>query len=468
MIPSVFPIKAIKKDIPFDFWKHPEINNSDKSYCSHIYFDNFDIYQNECVLSSNCFLVKYRQNIYVITCRHSILGCFRYEIIINKKNYQLSKIIDIPEFDTSILKIDREVDLEKYYILDIDNIDIKINEINKVSIYCHNKIFNVNFLKFIENDIGNESFAVIPEICLRFKSKNSIFGFSGSPCFDSNDNFIGHVFSYDDNNASINIIPAYCLKYIFTEMISKSIINLKTIIIEGSICSIFDDTTNTNFNAYRIKKSIPIEYKIYELEKNFNFKENMLITKIDNLEINKDGKIFFDKMNIYLTPQTYILLNNNLDYIKIDGYDIIDGNYLEFSINIIPEILLNYMVFSDYVNTNVVIYKNLVFIELNRDIINLVQDIEKNSKLQEILINPYTKKFNKQIVLIDIIDNVNLQNEKLNGFKINLEKNNLMFLNKINKKNINNLHELFEEIHSNKENSFSFNTNNKKYKNLLY
>jgi hypothetical protein len=194
----------------------------------------------------------------------------------------------------------------------------------------------------------------------------------------------------------------------------------------------------------------------------------MLITKINNLLINKEGKVFFDKMNIYLTPQTYVLLNNNLEYIQIDGYDIIDGNYSEFTVNIIPEILLNYMPFSEYGHNKVVIYKNLVFTELNREIMNLVPVMNKNSKLREILDNPYTKKFNKQIILIDILENITLHNDKLKAFKTNLEKNSFIFVNKINKKNVNNLEDLLNEINNISENNFSFDTNNKKYKTLLY
>ncbi len=483
MLP-VFCIKAIKKDIPFDFWKHPRIsNNYDKTqHSTIIHFDNLDnslindIYQNESILTSNCFLVSNKNEIYVVTCRHSVFECFKYDIIIDKKSYNLTKVFDIPEFDTTILKIDdnhscSNINFEKYKIIDIDKLDcnISINQIEKLYIRSHNKSINVNFLKTIENDVGNETFTVIPEICLKVKSKiTNIFGLSGSPCVDSENKFIGHVFSYDDNNSSINIIPAYCLKYIFNEIMPKSIDRLKTIVIEGSICSIYDDTNNINLNAYKIKKTNSIDYKIYESEKSFVFKEKMLVTKINNLEINKEGNIFFDKINMFISPQSYVLLNNDLEYLKIDGYDMIDGNYSEFTVNIIPEILINYMPFSQYNNKNVVVYKNLVFVELNRDIINLVDDIEKNIKLTEILKNPYSKKLTKQIVLIDILENVSEPNEKLKNFKNNLDKNYFMFLNKINKKNINSFGDLMNEINSTSESNFTFDTSNKKYRNLLY
>jgi hypothetical protein len=484
MIPAVFCIKSVKKEIPFDFWKHAKFNDLDKtqiSHISHIHLNKLDntlvdeIYQKESILSSNCFLVRYRSEIFVITCRHSIHECYKYEIIIEKKPYELNKIIDIPEFDTTVLKIiniSKDLELEKYDIIDINTLDCKVDDIKKILICSHNKSININFLKIIENDVGNESFAVIPQICLEIKKKSNNFGLSGSPCFDSKKGFIGHVFTYDDCNTSINIIPAYCLKYIFTELLSKSIIKLKTINIEGtnssnvSLCSIYDDDTKLNLNAYKIKKTNHIEYKLYGLEKTFHLKENMLITKIDNLPINKEGKVLFDTLNTYLMPQTYILLNNNLDYIKIDGYELIDGNYSAFSVNIIPEVLLNHMLFSEFDN-NIIIYKNLVFTELSREILNLC-DINKNKKLMEILDNPYSKKFNKQIILIDILDNISLPDDKLKVLKNNLQKHSFIFLNKFNKKNITNLEDLYSNMSNTSENNFSFDMTNKKYKNLLY
>ena len=480
MIPAVFCIKSVKKEIPFDFWKHAKFNDLDKRHIVQVNINKNDTeyqnYQNESVLSANCFLVKYCSEIFVVSCRHSILDCYKSEIIIEKKPYELNKIIDISEFDTSILKIvnlSKDIDLEKYDIINIDTLDCKIDDIKKILINCHNKSINMNFLKIIENDVGNETFAVILQICLELKKKSNIFGLSGSPCFDSSNKFIGYVFTYDDCNTSINIIPAYCLKYIFMELLSKSINKLKTINIEGSnssnvsLCSIYDDNTKINLNAYKIKKTIPIEYKLYDSEKSFNLKENMIITKIDNLHINKEGKVFFNTLNTYLMPQTYILLNNNLDYIKIDGYELIDGNYSDFSVNIIPELLLNHMLFSEFKN-NIIIYKNLVFAELNREILNLCKDINKNKKLKEILDNPYTKKFNKQIVLIDILDNSNYPNDKLKLLKSNLELNSFIFLNKVNKKNITNLEDLYKIIGDIDENNFNFDITNKKYKTLLY
>ena len=153
-------------------------------------------------------------------------------------------------------------------------------------------------------------------------------------------------------------------------------------------------------------------------------------------------------------------------YIKIDGYELIDGNYSAFSVNIIPEVLLNHMLFSEF-DSNIIIYKNLVFIELNREILNLC-DINKNKKLIEILNNPYTKKFNKQIILIDILDNISLPDDKLKVLKNNLEKHSFIFLNKFNKKNISNLEDLYSKMSNMSENTFSFDIANKKYKNLLY
>ena len=86
-------IESKKKEIPFDFWKHPKFNNFNSS-CNNIIinFDNYnnnfidEIYKNESVSVSNGFLVNYRDNIYVITCYHGIKNGFENKILINTKN----------------------------------------------------------------------------------------------------------------------------------------------------------------------------------------------------------------------------------------------------------------------------------------------------------------------------------------------------------------------------------------------
>ena len=125
------------------------------------------------------------------------------------------------------------------------------------------------------------------------------------------------------------------------------------------------------------------------------------------------------------------------------------------------------MLFSEF-DSNIIIYKNLVFTELSREILSLSNDINKNKKLMEILDNPYSKKFNKQIILIDILDNISLPDDKLKVLHSNLQKHSFIFLNKFNKKNITNLEDLYSKMSNTSENNFSFDMANKKYKNLLY
>ena len=472
-------IKSTKKDVPFDFWKNPKISHFDKTLTNNalIHFDNLDnslinkIYQNDCVNTSNGFFINFRGDKYVITCRHSIINCYKSEILVNNKYYEISKVIDIPEFDTSVFKVnDTSINLDKYVCIDILNTKTHISKsIDEATIISYNKTIKTKFIKMIENDVGNEYFTVIPQLCLELKNKSSMFGLSGSPCFDNKNNFIGHVFSYDDDNNSINLIPVYCLKYIFQKLLPKSIFKLKTINLEGSLCSIFDDITQSNLYAYKIKQTSPIEYKIYDTDKNFSFRENMLITKIDDNILTKDGKIFLKYINDYVTPQTYGLFRNHSNYIIIDGYELIDGNYKEFSLKIIPELLLEYMVFSEIGHNKIVIYKNLVFTELNREILNFIPVIDKKSKIKEILDNPYDKKYNKKIILIDILENSSEDSDKLKKMKLTLNKNSFLFLNKINKKCISTLEELSVELLNINESNFAFDiNNNKKYQKLIY
>ena len=115
----------------------------------------------------------------------------------------------------------------------------------------------------------------------------------------------------------------------------------------------------------------------------------------------------------------------------------------------------------------------MVFAELSREMIELVKVINKDSSIREKLENPYTKNNSKQIVLIDILKTKVKSDKSKND--ANLKKlmkhysnNNLIFVNKVNKKGVDTLEELLETISKTAENNFTFEVKKATYKNLDY
>ncbi len=471
-------IESKKKDIPFDFWKHPKFNNFNSS-CNNIIinFDNYnnnfidEIYKNESVSVSNGFLVNYRDNIYVITCYHGIKNGFENKILINNYEYFLKPFINILEFDLAIFTINNFnlENKEKNNIINIHDIDTKIPEINtKIKIITNKNTINTKIVNISESDIGNQTFSIIPQIHVKNNKKklSDLFGISGSMCIDNKNNLIGYVFSLNPDENTINIIPSYCLKYVFTYIVPNNIKYLKSININGNLCSIYDDIKTTTSYAYKINKTENIEYKDNK-NKYFNFKKGMLICEIDNNILDENGKIYFDLIGIPISIKTYILLNNK-DLINIKGYETLNGKYNSFEINIEPENLMDYMIFSLEGHNKIVIYKNFIIAELSRDLLDLIKVINKDSKIKERLENPYFKKYHKELVLIDIIDKYSDNDKHIENLKKKFNENNLIFLNKLNKKNIYSLEELSNELKNNNENNFIFEIKKSTYKTLTY
>jgi hypothetical protein len=461
-------IISIHRDIPFDFWKHPRIHNIKNSGFNNvlIHFDNLDnsfvheLYQNDIMNISNGYFVYDRGYLYVITCFHSIKNCHINKAIFEDKEYILNKCIEVPEFDTAVFKIDISINEElisKYNFIELNKLDTIVPNIKEdVKIHSHESIIKTKVLDIIEGDSGNDTFATIPQISLKkTKDFKSLFGLSGSACYT--DKFIGHVFSYNGESNYVNIIPAYCLKYIFSYMLMGNIKFLKSIILEGNICKIKED--DKTMHAYKIDKNLPIEYKTEE--KSYNFKKGSLIFEFDKMPISESGKIYFEQMNIFVTPQVYTLLNNQKENFQVKGYELVTGNYSIFETKIVPINLIDNVIFSSKGHYKILIYKNLIFCELSRDILDLisVDDIKLKDKLE----NPYTKKYSKGIILIDILDKCT---EKISNLKKNI--NNFVFLNKINKKPIDTLEDLSIEINNSETNSFMFELKKSTYKNFVY
>ena len=362
---TTIEIISKKKNIPFDFWKNPKVSSMYEN--SLIHFDNMDnyliqeIYQNESTLLSSGYLVSYRGNIYAVTCYHGVKDCYEFSTNLNKTKLKLNLYFEIADFDMAILTFEKDINetteiIKNYNIIDIFSIATEIPDINN-NIKLNN--MKSKIINYCEGQNGNELFTTIPQICIERPielEKSKVFGVSGSPCFLKK-KYIGQVFSYNLVKDLINIIPAYCLKYAFMFMLPNKIHFLKSLLIDGDLCKIKDDGEKL-ISAYKINKSNQIEYNIFEEDKKFTLKKNMIIYEIDKNEFNTDGNIFFKDMNIFVSPCVYILLNNHKKYFEIKGYEFSSGNYDKFNVIIEPINLINNMIFTINGHKKIIIYKN--------------------------------------------------------------------------------------------------------------
>lgn len=469
-------IESIKREVPFDFWKNSGINTIlDDNKIIDLY--NLDeqlinsSFESKSINTSEGYFVLNEGNIYIVTCYHGIKDCYYNNILLENTKYPLNLVFNIPEFDMSVFTVSNlSRDLIKCKIHDITLVKTVLPKVEeKIKLVNNKKIIKTKVKEIIEEDTGSNFFTSITQICVnRTKDITNLFGLSGTPCYNKDDEFIGHVFSYNPDTNNINILPSYCLKYVFEYIIPNKVKQLNRIIFDGKLYKIYNDELNEFNHAYKIEKSNNVEYKIYGQDNSYVFKKNMMIISIDNNKLNNKGKIYFDKLDTFVSPEIYVLLNNNKKFFKLAGYEHLNGNYSYIEINLEPTNILDYMVFSENTHNKIMIYKNLVFAELSRDLMELIKVINKDSKIKDKLENPFNKKYTKQLVLIDIIEKFSDENTKLINIKKNFEMNNLIFVNKVNKKNIGNLEELLEEIKLKSENNFTFEVKKATYKTLLY
>lgn len=485
MIKGNITIESEKLDIPKNIWATNKLHSL---YTSELfYFDKINnpnivkLYNDIVINISSGFLINFNDTPHIITCHHGTQYCNINKAFINGKYYDLKKIYEIPEFDVSILKIYNFIDImDKYHIIDITDIDTKLPSIEqKILIHSKDNIIETIVSDINETYIHNGLFTMIPQICLKYigcSSDNIKHGISGSPCYNMDNKFVGHVFSYDNTNNTINIIPAYCISYIFNHMIPTSNFNLKTIIINGSKCNITTND-NTKLIACKIKTADIINYKSYDINThtinndiNYNLEQNLLVYEFDGLIFNNNCKIYFDKLGIYVSPEVYCLLNNQKEWFNIKGYKQINGIYETFNIDIIPVYLIDNLIFSNPNYNKVLIYKNFVFVELNIDIID--EYLDKDIKLKSKIINPYTRQYMKQIILIDIINKYEMiknKSKNINNLIKNIESGILIFLKMVNNEIVYSIDDLFNKLYYNDSNSeFVFEIKNSRNKNIIY
>jgi len=312
--------------------------------------------------------IKYKNNTYILTTAH--------KININAKlyyNYSELKILFInKDLDVCILENNLNLDYT-------DKIKIKLNiEENSIFIntFLDNKII-LNFNKIIEENIS----LLGPQILLIECSKHidSIKikeGMSGLPIFDKDNYCIGLISR--NEGSIIQLIPLIN----FIHIIENN---------NNNLCSFYELISLENNNLKITKKS----NKYYHTKKfkSDTFKKKDIILKVDNLEI-KDGYIYSELLDIYISPYIYILLNKKdkerINFIIERENEIFKKKIYIKSYNKL-QCINNDDITKYYSNNSIIIYQlniNLLIyylynkLEINKKIPqNFIENINMNNKI---------------------------------------------------------------------------------------
>jgi len=328
---------------------------------------------------------------YILTLHHIITGD---NIYINKIKYNV--LYSLEEYDIIIL-------IKNRYKGDIVDFLTKFNDsITYMQIANMNNYINTQFKIFKSNlvlnlnKIENTSLKsnILPEIILGkfnlifnkyYNEVSDLAGLSGSICYKNNEIF-GLLISQNGND--IEIMP---LELIY-------------------------DLLKNHYNGIRY---FPINMSKNIIKYNYNsFYKNDIIIKIDNIDIDEFGMLYYEKYKHYITISTFLLLydKKNIDIIvyrntcKTKKQVIINYKIEKFTEN---KIKINIKE-----NNKEIIIKTLCFRELSEEYLIKIHTKKKIHNID--YENIYTNKKILYLANDDKIDNTSLLLlKKISGHKIN-------------------------------------------------
>jgi hypothetical protein len=324
------------------------------------------------------------------------------------KNYDITykSIFKIEEYDIDIL-----CDTNK----SVDDLIEKLGEIKylKIADIITDNITKVYrsdlLLKFIEikcTELTSTLFPPIPIIMFniynrRLLGEYELEGLSGSIVYD-NDKIIGILTSnYNDN---IEILP---FEFIFDIIINNHKFGRR-------YCSIVFDNNK-------------IIYKIQ------NFNKNDRVININDVRIDEENNIYYQKYNLNIPVHTYLLLYDET-HVIFHIERLIKNIKKIFTINYKINVFKNNLLINFRENNKFIDMKGIIIKELSEEYIK--KSIDK--KIGTIDDNIYT---NKKLLYVDKISNISVDIDY---------KNNIYILNKISGHKINNINQINKYISQNK------------------
>jgi len=272
------------------------------------------------------------------------------------------------------------------------NLELNLNNLNNPFIQnLDSSIINLNRLEIFFDNISNQN--IYPFIWLKSRINPSIIDdiITGLPIY-TNDTLCGIIYNIIDEH--IIIIP-----YINIEL------NLN--LLNNRLSNIFIDIDINEDQQTIIKQSY---------NSGLNIGDKILM--INNLFIDEDSLVFYDKVNIHIPLHTYIWYqsnSNNVFKFKIER------NELIFSQNISSKRLDKQISFTISERTNYLIINNIIFCKANLLMVEWLvkNDIIIKSYLYQLYhTNPFYHYKNNYIFIgiIDIIEHPPQINDSINPY----------------------------------------------------
>lgn len=390
-------------------------------------------------------LINFNKNFFILTNSHGIphkntIDTIFFEFIfnnnINKIELNLKK--SIPELDITILsfknKLDLNIILKKYKIVDSSMFSKKIN-LNHDDVFIYDKDYNIinmelysmNQGKYFPYQYSDNLYYSINIKNVKFDNirniNDQLNGLSGYPIFqkdNSDEKIVGIVnaISYDDNdNKILYVIPSIYILRILNELINyntfQGICGLYfnyEIVSKKNIPNYITNQFN-KLNYLVVTNTLGISYNYYnnvlKNKKLNNIKKSDIIIEIDDKPLINDD-IFISDYNMNLNLIIYNNLNKTIfDKTKLKIIRKNKNNIYEIKlIEIYNRNLFSIKSIIHNPVTKFFNYKDNIFIELNKNILNyLIENNEISSGDFEIFDNNISNNnILKTIILFSISD----------------------------------------------------------------
>ena len=455
--------------------------DSDEQEIKYYTYDDLIKIHNEPVTRQGIgIIITMNDRIFIVTCNH-IIGKHYIDIsvYINKNKVNVNVYNSIPEFDLIFLEIiddytsitsftkDNILKINKY-IDDRERIKLITYRTNEEIKYDTITISNV---KIINSVIRSNIISKMPLISFETTeiNKSDIRGISGSPLI-LDKNIVGMVFSYIQNEdierkVELEAIPFTLIYEIlksnlenplyYQKKLGSFYFNTKVVEIEKEDKEIIGHFIDEISDVSYIRKKGKLSKKGALSKKDFKFKTNDIIISINDTKFETDGTIYNDKIGYTIELETYLLLSAYFDNItkyeimreKNDTYKII----LREVYSVLYENVYNINIFNNYIFIK---WNGMIFTELSEELIIQLKIKYNISGIPFQKYNMCQNNSRKSILLLDInYDDMDIKT--MNIFKTIdapllhiFNGNELLFLNKISNKYINNIDELYKYINS--------------------
>jgi hypothetical protein len=434
--------------------------DSDKTPIKQYTLENFTKYNSDKSITLRTgigTLFTINDRLFVITCSH-VIGKNSTDVyaMIDTDKVPLQIFNIVPEIDLAILEI---ID-DKYRAYQKENI-LKIND-------CLEKLDSVQLKLFddvvrvrghiINDNVKSNIVSKLPLI--KFTTDEikytDVKGLSGSPLILDN-NLIGMVFSYLPESNEFEALPFSLLVEILYNSLDSSLYYAKGFGGYYFSSEIVDLDSGIVGHFIISTKDVSYIRKIGSIvKKDFKFKVNDIILKINDCAFNMDGTIYNDRIGCNVTLETHLMLYAYFD--SSVKYDLLRGDDKLIVCEIYArqyDHIYNLNIFN---NDKYVYWKGLIFAELSEELIinmsskyKLLGDTFQKYKSVTSTSNN-TSTSNKNVVLIDVIyEDLNLKTAKIlkdiNAPYVNVSDGyELLVLEKIGNKKIINIDDLYKYI----------------------